>query len=371
MLPLKLLFRAARRLHQAWSETSTSANPRHVLERLQNAQGVCQHTNRLLDKACSHRLLLTANRLRRHLAAQLRAIQELVTQARQALEQSTPPLPASSDWIGELRQLETEFDEFRMDWSDRAIIVTTQPITLEGIHLGPFAIQFFWERVAHQTGSGCFDVVALEANPPDSNELVTHPHVKDGQLCAGEATLPLRLAVADGRLADAFCLIRGVLTHYNRHSPYVPLEEWHGIACADCGRNTTTEDRCSCRGCDQDYCDECIGSCSVCGRSRCPSCLMRCEICDEPCCGRCLQACACSGRDCCPDCRVNCAACGATVARDEVNAQTQFCSSCQQLPPPPVTESVNAPMNLMPSMNPVPVENEHAPTPEWVPPTTT
>ena len=164
MLPLKLLLRVARRLHEAWSTTGTSVDPRQVLQRLQNAQGVCQHTKRLLDKACSHRLLLTANRLRQHLVVQLRTIQELVTQARQALEQSTPSIPVGPDWIGELRQLEAEFDELRIDWPDRAIIVTTQPITLEGIHLGPFAIQFFWESVAHQTGSGCFDVVAFAAS---------------------------------------------------------------------------------------------------------------------------------------------------------------------------------------------------------------
>lgn len=45
-----------------------------------------------------------------------------------------------------------------------------------------------------------------------------------------------RAAFAKGRLADAFLLVR---------SAYVPLAEWDGFACADCGRRA---DRCTDEG---------------------------------------------------------------------------------------------------------------------------
>jgi hypothetical protein len=151
-------------------------------------------------------------------------------------------------------------------------------------------------------GSGSFEVVALEPNPPAGREDVTHPHVRDGSLCAGDATAPLNKAVAEGRLVDAFLLVRAVLVHYNPHSPHVPLSEWDGFLCADCQTRGDRDERYSCEGCGCDLCGECALSCSACSSSRCADCLTPCDRCLARHCPGCLSADE-NDRALCNDCR--------------------------------------------------------------------
>jgi len=47
-------------------------------------------------------------------------------------------------------------------------------------------------------------------------------------LCAGEAKPAVAKALEQGRLADAFCLICGVLRHYKPLSPHISLDAWGG-----------------------------------------------------------------------------------------------------------------------------------------------
>ena len=73
-------------------------------------------------------------------------------------------------------------------------------------------------------------------NPASTNSDVIHPHVKDGELCAGDAKAPINAALASGRLADAFLIIQSTLTDLQRRSAYVKLDQWHGVPCSDCSR---------------------------------------------------------------------------------------------------------------------------------------
>lgn len=112
-----------------------------------------------------------------------------------------------------------------------------------------------------------FRVIALEPNRAAPNESVTHPHVDDGRLCSGDAAVPLERALNVGRIADAFCLVHGVLSHYNPGSPYVALEEWDGLECTDCGGSMARDEVWRCDGCDLALCSECQASAWLAGAS--------------------------------------------------------------------------------------------------------
>src|SRR5690606_20967014 len=107
---------------------------------------------------------------------------------------------------------------------DRAgrLSVTTEPITLEGVYLGPFRIELDVDDLA---AGECADyrVIALEPNPAASNCDVTHPHIQDEQLCEGEGRPLIRRALGEGRILDFFEFVASVLRAYNPESPYVSL----------------------------------------------------------------------------------------------------------------------------------------------------
>jgi hypothetical protein len=244
-----------------------------------------------------------------------------------------PPLnrvPELSAWIDELHQLEAEFGEVRVDWSEKYLSVSTGPITLQGVYLGPFAIHFFWERLSQGLAVYCFDVVALDPQPAAANESVTHPHVKDEALCAGDAADPLERAVADGRLSDAFCLIQGVLATYNPGSPYVALEHWLGEECEECRRPVDEDERYCCEACDSHLCSDCTSDCSLCDSVLCGGCISRCDVCEQGCCRSCLKECAHSSRACCSECLQTCAGCKREIARDEYEDEAALCPDCQR-----------------------------------------
>jgi hypothetical protein len=228
----------------------------------------------------------------------------------------------------ELGQLDADFGDLTIDWKTKAIIVETEPITLEDVYLGPFAIHFLWERLGDTPRYLCFDVVALEPNPSSVDEDVTHPHVRHQKICAGEATTALQTALDQGRLADAFSLMTGILSTYNQRSPFVSLESWDGHDCYDCGCSISADESYYCDSCDHDYCDECSVSCSVCDSTRCHGCLDECTVCEDQCCPGCLKNCAVCSALCCPSCLA------------EVEG-SQLCADCRT-PKPVPTEQAGA-----------------------------
>ena len=238
-----------------------------------------------------------------------------------------PVLPRLGDLLDELRHLEEEFDEVSIDWREKFLAVKISTVILEGVDLGAFSIQLCWTRLAQGCDGSCFDVVALDPNTPSCNEEVTHPHVKNDELCVGDALLPLRHSLQQGRLVDAFLLIRSVLTTYNPNSAYVQLDKWDGSPCQDCGDDTCEDDLCICERCRDDYCCNCVSCCCSCDQLYCSNCESRCAVCEVSCCSCCLQTSADSDRDCCPDCRRPCSVCGRKVASDELD-ENGCCPSC-------------------------------------------
>lgn len=247
----------------------------------------------------------------------------LLQQLWHGLNSALPQLQARSESVApvlrevyeDLQHLELEFGGLVPDPRHRLVAVVTDPITLEDIPLGPFRIELHIDRLANHPGVSAFDVVALKPNPPDCSEDVTHPHVRDRQLCAGEATVPIARALQQGRITDAFLSVRAVLETYNASSPYVALEDWHGRPCSDCGTSVDPDNASTCQQCDQLCCEECISWCDICETAFCRSCLEE----DVE-----------SGRLCCRSCRHRCGGCNRIVDASSWVEETGLCPECHE-----------------------------------------
>src|SRR5437667_3334418 len=84
--------------------------------------------------------------------------------------------------------LEDEFGDVEIDLRAKLVTVTTEPIILEGVHLGSFGIVLSWTELAGESGSNAFKIIAREENTASANDAVSHPHVNHQKLCAGDAT---------------------------------------------------------------------------------------------------------------------------------------------------------------------------------------
>lgn len=226
-----------------------------------------------------------------------------------ALQQIRPAIPSIRHIVEALQQIDDDFGPPQIDLANESIAVMTEPITLEGIPLGPFRIAVSIRDLRTDRPDLAIRAEALDPNPAAANDSYTHPHVCDERICLGDAILPLRNALADGRLADVFCIVRSVLQTYNPDSPYVSLDDWDGTACCDCGFVVHSDDHATCTSCEDSFCSDCIGICSGCDESTCLRCLEACGVCDEQLCPSCLMSCPVCGASVCADCLSVCADC--------------------------------------------------------------
>jgi hypothetical protein len=192
---------------------------------------------------------------------------------------------APNQIVADLTALEGEFESARIDLKEGTITVETEPIELDNLWLGPFDICLWWERLGVRRA---YEVIAKDPQRPAKDDSVTHPHVQDRQLCEGDATLPIKAALAEGRLFDFFLLVRQTLQTYNSSSPYVQISEWAGIHCQDCGWTMEEEDARSCDRCDGNTCSECSTYCRNCDRYVCHGCAGECAQCERTFCEACL-----------------------------------------------------------------------------------
>jgi hypothetical protein len=200
----------------------------------------------------------------------------------------TPPMAKLSDVLEDLLALQLDFEEFDFDVRGRWMSVTTEPITLNAIYLGPFEIRLDWGRAGSDSA---YRVIATDPHPPQSRDNVTHPHVMDEKLCEGHGRQAIRQALAQGRLLDFFTLVAGGLRTYNEESPFVALEIWYGSTCSDCGAVMDDDEGYVCEKCEATICSGCECACSGCGVSCCSECITGCEACDDNYCRSCLRSC--------------------------------------------------------------------------------
>jgi hypothetical protein len=207
------------------------------------------------------------------------------------------------DVLEELLQAEEEFEGLRYYPEDQILAVVTDAVELEGVYLGDFEVQLHIPALGDPNFRSLYRVVALDPHPSVRNEAVTHPHISEERLCAGDAGAAIDTALAGGRICDFFILVRSVLTNYNRDSAYVTLENWDGAACHDCGSMMGEDDTYYCTSCDNDFCGECSSCCSRCDETTCLGCLEQCPICEDSVCGSCMTRCPECGERLCRRCR--------------------------------------------------------------------
>ena len=211
-------------------------------------------------------------------------------------------VPSMRDLVQDLGQLEDEFGGVKYKPQDKTVSVTTDPITLEDVALGPFEIILHLQTLADAHRGAIYDVVALNPNPAGANDAVTHPHVSDGRMCPGDGGAAIQAALRSGRICDFFVMARSVLTHYNPGSPFVRLEDWYGVSCYDCGYVMDPDDSRWCCSCENDFCGECASCCICCDETTCNACLEECAACAEQACKVCMSECPDCGRRLCRLC---------------------------------------------------------------------
>jgi hypothetical protein len=242
---------------------------------------------------------LMANRV----AQNLRDLPYLASQIYQMVETTGLKVPSVREIVDELVQTQKEFDQVEYIQDGDLLVVTTEAIELEGWYLGEFEIQFQMGKLAEMTRHGTvYRVVALDPHPATCNDAVTHPHVSNEVLCEGDASAAIGSALVNGRICDFFQLVNAVLTNYNSGSPYVPLAEWDGRTCYECGSTTSPDESCWCSSCENDFCEDCISYCRRCEETLCHGCLEKCRACDDPVCSSCLTSCPECGRPICKTC---------------------------------------------------------------------
>jgi hypothetical protein len=275
----------------------------------------CQTLSRQLHLAATHGWKhcqsILRERLEQRLAGCVERLQQILREFPTRIEQPSPPTLRTI--FSDLCALPMEFDGFAVDATNTTISVTTGPVVLEDIDLGPFEIRLSWRRIGERHP---YRVIALDANAPCQASDVTHPHVKGEVLCEGEGQQAIRQALSSGRLTDFFQIVTQVLDTYNGESAYRSLTEWQGVACCDCGQLVLEDDRSCCERCDQDLCLDCLQPCSGCDYRFCHSCTDACHFCDSRSCRSCRRFCDCCDRVCCASCLSENNVCGECLEQE-------------------------------------------------------
>ena len=285
----RLLVQARSRIGQVGTEIDKLIEPLVALQKVRRGLSVCRQRH----------WSAAARPLTTRIETVICNVPYVIDQVSRVNRDSVSAVPSLRELHADLMQLTEEFETVRYDGKRKHLAVATEPITLEGIYLGEFEIRLHIRKLSEVAAPFPYSVVALEPHPAASNECVTHPHVNEEILCAGDAQAPIRSALSAGRICDFFLLVRSVLTTYNPSSPYVPLKDWHGRPCHDCGYITGGDDIHWCTSCEHDYCDDCSSYCRSCDETTCNDCLTPCPECDEPTCTGCMTTCPeCDQRRC-------------------------------------------------------------------------
>jgi len=279
--------------------TISTALPVLAWEQCQRLQQQLQRAQQQGWQFAARRLQQDLNEALSRLQCEIQGLDRQLTPATQETHQAT-----LHDIYADLLALREEFEAVSYEARERAIAVTTEPITLEGVYLGPFEIRLTWHENDHKP-SFDYCVVALDPHPAATQDDVTHPHVQAETLCEGSGSQPLRQALQQGRLLEGFIIVANLLRTYNSDSPYVSLADWQGVDCSDCGYTIPDQEQWSCDDCDCTLCGDCTFHCPACHDHYCSGCVTHCAGCDEKYCLECVKSCAECQATRCPNCLPN------------------------------------------------------------------
>ena len=232
----------------------------------------------------------------------LRDLPYAISELEQATNAGQSQLPSLRHIHEELRQSQQEFGRLEYDPTENTLSVYTEPIELEDLFLGDFQIQLHLAGLAELRDGNMLRVIAMDPHPASCNDTVTHPHVSEEFLCAGDASVPIQAALGNGRICDFFLLVRSVLETYNPSSPYVAVSDWEGVSCYECGYTIPPDDNYYCESCENTHCEDCISCCGSCNTYLCRQCMSSCFACEESYCESCLKECTECGEAFCPSC---------------------------------------------------------------------
>src|SRR5688500_553350 len=135
----------------------------------------CAVTARKIGRAELRGWQLAAAELRHDLANALRILQSELTAVSAQLSAATTTVraAAASEIYDDLLGLQDDFDEMDFDIRQQRLSVTTEPITLRDIYLGPFEIRLDWGRA---DTDAAYRIIAREPHPAESRDNCTHPH---------------------------------------------------------------------------------------------------------------------------------------------------------------------------------------------------
>lgn len=289
------LWRVARRIEAEYAAARRAEHHASLPESSWRDLKIAQHRCRLAEE---RDWSIAAQRERATLCDELERLASQLTERVRVLRKDPPPPPSARLLYEELSAVAAEFGELEIE--DDSLGITTEPITLEEIGLGPFTIRLDLRRLGDEAP---YRIVALEPNPAASSSETTHPHVNGERLCAGDGRSAIGAALAEGRLFDFFTLVDRVLHTYGEGSAYVELDRWYGVPCHDCNATVDDDERYTCESCEETLCGDCTGSCESCSSCYCNSCLDCCELCETSHCRGCLTSCGRCRRSVCESCR--------------------------------------------------------------------
>jgi hypothetical protein len=291
------LLRLARRIHDRLSEAGPPMLASLPLFEWQRLQQVGTHLNLSQERGWT----AAVPHLRRDYARLARTLVQHIESNLHFLDTHAdrPPVARLADIVADLTALEAEFGGLEIDLKAGTFSVTTEPITFDGIELGPFQIALSLDCIGDPSP---YEVRALEPNPAAESSDVVHPHVHGDSLCEGDGKAAIRLASEQGRLFDLCVIVRQILQTYHAGSAYVPLSRWNGRECHDCGRHASHDDSTWCNRCETDLCHDCAESCPGCHDRCCSECRAACGGCDSSFCEHCLTVCTDCGNLFCSEC---------------------------------------------------------------------
>jgi len=279
---------------------------------------------RRIQKSIDHQWLSAAGKSKLRLERALNDLPYLISNAKQFIARPVNQVPTFRDLMAEFGQLKDEFGDVTFDMENKSISITSESIELDDTYLGEFKIELRIDKLteAHRMAPYC--VVALDPHPAATSSDVTHPHVSNDILCEGDGHAAICTALEQGRICDFFNMIESILNTYNPDSPYVPLNEWDGRSCYDCGYICDSESSYYCSCCDNDFCSECSSYCRMCDETICLGCGGSCECCEELLCKHCAKQCTECSRYCCDQCLENgiCKSCQEERIENEEQAET-------------------------------------------------
>jgi len=297
--PRKRLWRAASRIHQCLVSEETPS----LYEMPFQAWWYCDRLLRKRQLAQHRGWDSAASKLERDLkTGVVQLIQQLTTlHSELSSDASQHQISSVKELYAELLALEEEYGEVNLDLREHSISVSTEPIELEGVYLGPFEIRLKYANLKMEDGSP-YCVFARDPHPAYTNDCVTHPHVQSDVVCEGDGRLAIRRSLEQGRLFDFFTMVASLLRTYNPDSPYVALDDWDSVECTECADVISANAQTRCDNCEITLCTGCAKDCSDCDCPFCHECLSYCDSCHSNCCSSCLRQCIQCHADCCQRC---------------------------------------------------------------------